>query len=208
MPLTLATPPPTALAAVTGALDRLQARATYDVSGGGPSAVPRALSRVGRNRMTASVPHPLYQLTLQQLVAGAGLAEARLTGWRYLLEDGGERVLGFAETTAPADQAAAVTMRALNTGPFAQATRDAIEDAERRDFASGGQREVRVLRVPGLSVTALWLAETDAGHAAAEDTLIVLSPAPTELTPNVPMPGANILALLRPLAEARLSFLE
>lgn len=137
MSMKLAIPPATALAAIAGALDRLQTSNALAIGGGGPTRGPRALARVGHGRLTAAAPHPVYMLTLEQLVSGAGLAEAKLVGWRYLLEDDGRRVLGFAETTAEQGAGAPVALRALGTGPGAQTVRDTLVDLEARTSAMG-----------------------------------------------------------------------
>lgn len=199
MSMKLATPPATALAAVAGALDHLQTRNALAMGGGGPTRGPRALARVGHGRLTAAAPHPVYTLTLEQLARGAGLQEAQLVGWRYLLEDDGGRVLGFAETTPEQGGGAPVTLRALGTGGGAQAVRDALVDLEARDLGDH-DRELRLLRVPALSIAALWLA------APGGDLMAVLPPAPGELPPRLPLTADAVLARLRPLAQARLQF--
>lgn len=203
MALKLATPPATALPAVTSALDRLAGRTVNSLGGGGAAIGPRSLAVAERNAMTSSVPHPVYQLTLADLAEGRGLDAARRVGWRYLLEDGSHQVLGFAETS---DEAAdGVQLRALNTGRFGQATRDAVEAAEHLGFVARDDFEVRVLRVPALSLNALWLA---GDRDTVEDALVPLSPTPAEILPGAPTRAAELLDKLRPLARRRLGFRE
>jgi hypothetical protein len=200
MPLTLATPPATCIGEVTGALDKMNAQTAAAAALGGAAVGPVALNRSARASMTAAAPHPVYRLGLDDLVAGHGLDAAVLAGWRYLLEDG-HRVLGFAETTPEKDTK--VAFRAFNTGTFGQATRDAIEAADQLTFVQRDDFEVRVLRVPGLSLTALWLSS-----ATAEDAFVVLPPAPKSVATNVPLTESALLSLLRPLAKQRLEFRE
>jgi hypothetical protein len=200
MALKLATPPAEALPAVASALDRLQARTMDSLGGGGAAIGPRALAIAERNTMNSSVPHPVYQLTLEDLVEDRGLEAARRVGWRYLLEDGSKQVLGFAETD---DSGGGVQLRALNTGRFGQATRDAVESAEHLGFVSADDFEVRVLRVPALSLSALWLASE-----TAEDALVPLGPTPAEISTGVPARATDLIEKLRPLARKRLGFRE
>lgn len=201
MPLKLAPPPPGALGVVGAALDRLQHRTAAALRESAAPVGPAPLVRTGRGRMTSSVPHPVYHLGLEELVRGGGLDQATLVGWRYLLEAGGRRVLGFAETSP--DVGGGVEFRALNTGGFGQATRDAVEAAEQLTFVERDEFEIRLLRVPALSLTALWLASP-----TAEDALIPLPPAPRGVTVGAPVRAPDLLALLRPLAVKRAAFRE
>jgi len=201
MALKLAQEPVGGLQAVTQALDQLEDGAVHSLGGGNAYSGPLGMLRSGRNQMAATVPHPVYQLGLDSIVEDGGLQAAVQVGWRYLLENV-SHVLGFAETTN--DEGAGVRFRALSTGTVASTLKDAIATAENLPFvAATDDFELRVLRVPGLALTALWLQS-----ATAEDALIALAPAPEGIVAEQPYRETEFLELLRPLAERRLRFRE
>jgi hypothetical protein len=90
----------------------------------------------------------------------------------------------------------------LNAGPFAQATADAVRQAEALPEVHAGTFEVRLLRIAGVYLVALWLKSDGAG----EDRLIPLAPAPSELAAGKAYPPAQALDSLRPRAAARRAF--
>ncbi len=137
-------------------------------------------------------PHQVFTLGLDDLAAGRGLAAARPTGWRYLVQDGGNAVAA-AETVAagPGD---GHVFSAFNEGRFVASTAEAIQAAGESPETSQDDFEVRLLHVPALHVMALWLHGQD---AAAGDLLMPLEPSPVQTPAGRPAPAA---VLLRELA--------
>jgi hypothetical protein len=125
--------------------------------------------------MQAAAPHPVYDVPVGDIAARKGLGRAQVTGWRYLLTSG-SKVVGAAEVTGGRGGAPAEAFAGLNQGPFAAGTAAAIEKVERAKQFATGDYELRVLRVPGLYLMALWL------HGAKDDDWIIpIAPAPPGL---------------------------
>ena len=101
---------------------------------------------------STAVPHPMYQLSREDLAKGLGLDAAVLVGWRYLVycED---RCIAASHTSSQDDQHHAV----LNRGPFVEGTRAAIELAESLPQVTSAEYEPALLSVPALYVVTLWL---------------------------------------------------
>src|SRR5438067_1224210 len=74
-------------------------------------------------------PHPVHNLGLEDVVKGARLADAPLTAWRYLVEDGG-RAVASAEVAVD-DAGRPRAFDHLNEGPFVAGTAAAQAAAER-----------------------------------------------------------------------------
>ena len=199
MAIKLVPPPAHGLDAVRVALDDFQRRSQRSALGGGAMMAPRELLAARRDALTASVPHPVHDLGLDALLAGADLDAAPQTGWRYLIEDG-EQPVAIAEVPDGA------TTAALRTGRFTASVQEGIRAAERLEATRAGDHELRVLRVPALYLLALWLRRD--GGDRADDTLIPLSPAPPPLVAGAAYRAADLLASLQPLAATRRAFRE
>lgn len=120
---------------------------------GNDRILKRMLGEHPKEDLAVSPPHPVYVLEHGRIRQGGHLDRARLTAWRYLL---------FVEEEAVAAAELALTddgpeFGGLNTGPFVQATIDALLFAETLDEVGEADFELRLLRSPSLLFTALWL---------------------------------------------------
>lgn len=153
-----------------------------------------------RSEATVGVPHPVYDLLLDDLTSGGTLSTARCRAWRYLLFEGPAAV-GLAEVASDVS-GNALNVSALNSGPFVSATEDGIRQAESLPEVSKGSFELRVLRVSALYVLALWLKD----QRGSNDLLIPLAPAPPYLTAGHAYQPDEFLDHLRRAAASRSNF--
>jgi len=146
-----------------------------------------------------SEPHPVYVATLEDLAAGKLLANAKQTGWRYLLVQHDE-VVAEAELTASRSTAKGaksarsqhLEFAGLTHGPFVGATVDGLHMAENLPQIAKADYELRLLKVPAVYLVALWL------HRNDEDILVPIGQPPTGLKKNKAYNEAAILRALRP----------
>ena len=113
MSIRLASPPANALDMIRSLLHGLQRSGLSGLT----SALLASLS--------ALVPHTVYDLGLDSLVAGKGLGDAHLTGWRYLLGEG-LNITAAAEVARDAHGNAIAGSAVFNRGPFVEATEKAL----------------------------------------------------------------------------------
>jgi hypothetical protein len=187
MPLTFPSPPRDALATLKQGLQAVRSAQILDPRGGAVLAVPPA--------PTVTPPYPVYELSLDDLVAGRGLEAARLVAWRYLLV-----------TNQKAQQAAEIfpaagggsRFGALTTG-FVAAEEQAVTLADQLPEVQQGTYEIRSLRVPALYVVAIWLKD----QQGDEDRFLVLPPAFPPLQTFHPYPAADLVSLLQRAAAQK-----
>ena len=148
---------------------------------------PALRSAAGPLRLTE--PQEVFTLGLADLVAGRGLEAARPTGWRYLVQEG-DNVLAAAETVTTGGQH---VFSAFNEGRLVASSAEAIRMARALPEVSRGRFELRLLRVPGLYLTALWIHEAQGGG----DLLVPLAPSQVEAPAGQPIPAARLLEELR-----------
>ena len=141
---------------------------------------------------------PLYHLGLDRIVDGTGLDGARMVGWRALVEVAG-RPAALADVNHGG--ASAGDVRQMTYGPVV-AELASIKDSNRSDGAfRGGEVEERLLQMPGIYLLAIW--EHDlAGNA--DDVLVPLEPVPAPVEAHMRYAADELLAILQPLARARL----
>jgi hypothetical protein len=198
MPLTLQTPPQEAVAALAAALPRLAAS---------PSIAARMkLTSSGINRFVAqrtanpnaapSVSAPLFVLGLADIAGGAGLAAARHTGWRHLLEADAGAVL--AETVL---RGSTHVFAAVNESPFAHDMQARLAALQQDQAVAAGSYQAALLQVPAMAVMALWLR----GAGGSADIVVPLAPPPPPLVAGRHYSDADFLAALRPAAQAKLA---
>lgn len=145
MAITLPPPPANALAILTNAISDLQ--------GADPNRA------IGGSRVRAAPhPFPLYQLRLSGIRRGNDpLKSARQIGWRYLIEQGRSPSVADLYVTSGDD--------ALEFGQLARGSpvERLVSRAHQADSLGGGRAvpmpdyEARILDVPALQVSALWL---------------------------------------------------
>jgi len=139
-------------------------------------------------------------------VAGADQAkrgevlQARAGGWRYLIFDGAQSQFSGEVDAKGEDNSARFTQ--VSSGPFEQATFEAINRAETLDQVNNGEYELRYLKIPGVSVEAVWLHDTH----GKEDLFLPLLPEHEELRGQEPISARDFIRIMQKIAEARLEF--
>ena len=151
----------------------------------------RALTRANPAGLALAAPHDVYFLSLSDLAAGMFLEAARAVGRRFIVMDGNKPVA----SAELADESTGSGFQA-SEGPLVESTAAAIEVAEADPQLDDADYEVRLLRIPALYFTALWLKSED-GRTA--DVVIPLNPAPAPFEPGRKYAPAEIRY---PLAEA------
>lgn len=121
-----------------------------------------ALNESIPGKLEPALPHPMYTLSWDALVAGQGLAAATHSGWRTLVL-AGEQAWAAVECAADTSVDSAV----VNQGPLVAATLDAVAAAEASPSVSG---EVRLLEIPAIYTVALWV------YSEVGSQLFVLAP--------------------------------
>jgi hypothetical protein len=155
-----------------------------------------ALAGATPSELEMDVPHQVYVLGLDQVVAGADLATAVPAGWRYLLKQG-DQVVAAAQTVTDAGGQAAFA--SFNSGPYVDSTTKALSTAEQYAGAgegSGDDWEPRVLHVPALHAMALWLHT----EAATTDVVLPLPPVAAGIEADRRYTVPDYLAALRTAA--------
>ncbi|MEV0566772.1 hypothetical protein [Dactylosporangium sp. NPDC050588] len=160
MPLHLPDPP-------SGAHDHVKSRLHTLAAHGGLHT--KALRGARADQLDLSTPHQVFTLGADDIAAGGGLDRAEPAGWRYLVESAGQ-VVASAETMPAPD--GTQRFANVNEGPFVDATDKAMKVVRKLPKLEAAGFELRLLRVPSLYLTALWL------HSPAEDLLVPLQPSP------------------------------
>jgi hypothetical protein len=159
-----------------------------------PGLVDAELSAVqGR-----AAPHRVFNLGLDQLVAGTAIATAaRFTGWRSLLVDSKGRAIASAELT---QTRTGLKFASVSRGPHAAGSTESEAAAEQWSRRTKGDHELALLRVPGAYCVALWLRSA----AGTGDAFVPIAPCPSGLEPNRPYAESDFRAVLLPEARKQL----
>jgi hypothetical protein len=185
MPLQHPEPPSAVTDLVTGKLRHVGERA--------PDG-PAALGGAAPASLTPTDPHEVYVLSITDLLNDDNpLESAGRAGWRYLLTDG-EQAVAAAMTTRT--EAGEDRFALFNSGPYVGGTVTALQEAAALPQAEAADLQVRMLTVPALNLTTVWL------HGDDEDLLVPLAPAPAQATAGTPYPANELLAALREPAQA------
>lgn len=138
-----------------------------------------------------------YTLGLEDLAQGKGLAEAKAGDWHYLVFDAG---VSIADAQL-SEVAGKLGFSALNHGALAASVVSALELAEQAPQLQGKSHELRLLFVPALQMTAIWL------HGGDQDQLIPIEPTPKTLANRQLYSETALLALLTtPAQQAKAIF--
>ena len=186
MPLHIPEPPNEAAATVRSHFQAFVERGHF--------RLPALRNAVGPLQIMQS--HQVFTLGLKDLTAGRGLQAAQQAGWRFLIQDG-EKVVAAAETsvTGPGGEHA---FAGFNEGPFVESSADAIRSAQALPQVEQGKFELRLLRIPALYFTAVWVHDP----AGTGDLLVPAAPAPDGIVPGRAVPAATLLGELAAKAEA------
>jgi hypothetical protein len=133
----------------------------------------------------------VFTLGLHDLVAGRDLEASKSTGWLFLVQEG-DKDIASAEAV-PTGTGDEHVFSAFNEGRFVASTADAIRTARGLPEVSQDDFEPRILRVPGLYVTALWLHKA----VGTGDLLVPLAPSPVDAQAGQPVPASRLLEELR-----------
>ena len=127
----------------------------------GPATIMRALGdlnpsgdRLGSGRLDISAPMGLYRVALDEIDGPSSLDKAEFVGWRYILEGGGLRT-GVADMVPSGEGRARFTSLARNEQ--ADFLLQAAHLAEHLAESLPTDCEARILVVPSLYVSALWV---------------------------------------------------
>lgn len=162
MPLVLESPPADGLTVLKQGLHLVQQHQNISPLGGaGRMAVPPA--------PVVMEPHPVYNLGLDALVAEQGIDSATLVSWRYLIVEG-ETVAKAAEINVSA--VGTSKFNSINAGPAVAGTTAALTVAEHLPQIQQQSYDIRFLRIPALSVQALWLH----GQGRDDDKFLLMQP--------------------------------
>lgn len=140
---------------------------------------------------------PVYNMGLSDLVKDRKEKELSQTGWLYTLKQNNE-IIAHAETVI--DHNGKDLFAGTNEGPLVEGTAKAIKAAEKQSEIKKGNYEVRLLFIPALHVSALWLVDKE-GKA---DLAMPVEPTPPPLTPNKLMALGDLLAFLQEQAKSKL----
>lgn len=153
--------------------------------------INRAFANAGPGTLNLSQAFRGYSLSLEDLANGGDLAQATPGDWHYLVFAGGVSIADaqLTETTGQLE------FCALNHGALAASTISALNLAEQAPQLQGKSYELRLLFVPALQATLIWL------HGDAEEVLIPIEPTPTNLAPRQLYSEATLFGLLVPAAK-------
>jgi hypothetical protein len=115
----------------------------------GPGAIPA----VGGAALKASQPVRLFTVQLNDITNDDFLKLAKPIGWRYLIVDSGP--IAVADVKDLGSGGAAFS--SVTRGPIAEGLSKAADLATRRYDKDPVNYEVRILEIPSLYISALWL---------------------------------------------------
>ena len=153
---------------------------------------------IGGAGLHLALPHPVYALGTDSIVARRAISAARRTGWRALVDKGGEVIAA----TEVSRRRAGSYGGAVNRGRFVAATVTHVLRLEEELADKQEDFEVRLLRVPAICVVALWLhvRRSHPGH----DVIVPLTDV-GPLAEGRQLSPTEFLDLIRPLALDRFS---
>jgi hypothetical protein len=161
-----------------------------------PQGDARGLGKSAPAELTLAMPHDVYVIGADDVIAGRVPDSANLTGWRFIMysKDG---AVASAETQVAPDGQHRFAL--FNSGPFVSETVDTVNRINEQPSMKEQQPTLSLLRIPAVHLTALWL------HDGNEDTYTPLAPAPEGLEPNRPYSSAELFEVLRPQAQSRVA---
>lgn len=129
---------------------------------------PKLLGAIAPDEVEVSTPHRVFALLVRDIEAGGGLEKAQPVGWRFLLESGGKVLAGAEVSETPERTFPPTFYKSSSVG----ATATAVKAARALPQLQLAGFDLRLLRIPELYQTALWL------HSPNTDLLIPLAPSP------------------------------
>jgi len=130
---------------------RVVGTALRDLKGGKPELE----TALGGREISLSEPLPIYRLGLDELKGPDSLQSAKRVGWRYLVEGASGGTVGYADVKETTGGDSKFTGLAQNRN--AARLLQAVHLAQKAAKGLSGDCEARVLDVPALYVSAVWL---------------------------------------------------
>lgn len=147
MSLVLEVPPPQATEVAVQTLAQLIAeQGLHSDIGPGPVTMERA---------AIALPHKVYALGLDDIVARYMPTERQFTAWRFHIHDG-NRPLALLDVDVVEDDGN-FELSSISEGSLVQEVESVIEVVERTDRVMHGEYYPRMLEVPALNCAILWL---------------------------------------------------
>lgn len=140
---------------------------------------------------------PLYHFALNNLINNENFFRALQTGWRYLLRYK-DRIAATADVIIDSDNQ--LIFAQVNEGPLVESIVYAIKAAMTNGAVRMNEYEARLLVVPALYTTVLWLA----GQAEDRDIMIPLTHSIPNLIVNKPILAGDLRTILRGIAVSRI----
>ena len=137
-------------------------------------------------QISLTAPHEMFEMDLAHFHEKPTRVIAQSTGWRYMLEVDA-RVVATAHMTINHE------FSHVNSGPIVSETIRAMNVAEALGFDDVA--ELRMLSVPGLQFTSVWLKPVSA-RTDDDDVLIPIAPTPHGIRANNPYTARKLLELL------------
>jgi hypothetical protein len=141
---------------------------------------------------------PVYVSQLHDVTASNLLVHARLISWLFFLRHADEPIVS---AEIKADDAQANPLIGLRRGPYEANLASALTVAQNDRRLSAIPSEVRLLRIPALSVFAVWLNTEN----FREDLLVPISPCIPQLQANHVYSASDLAVTLAPMATQKLS---
>ncbi len=182
MPLRFISDTPATQSLVQAGLQRLAQRGV---------AAPQPMRGLNLQSAQLKTPHPVYDLRADAVASGGGLETAQNSGLRYIVTSPTGSLA--AEVRADGD-----AVSSINSGPFVDATTQALNALQSMAAVAAGSYEARLLRCSALATLAIWLKS----DRDSNDLIYPLSPAPPFLPAGVTYTPAEFLTALRPHARA------
>jgi hypothetical protein len=123
-------------------------------------------------KLAVAAPHDIYNLPLSAVAESAPPDRAKPVGRRALVTNQGEPI-ATVELPDPDGESGVVTTH----GPFTESTAAAVGSVQSESKVADGEYELRMLRVPGIYLMALWLKDKQ----GQDDIFVPLAPAPAGL---------------------------
>ena len=162
MPLVFESPPADGLTVLKQGLHQVQqGHQMLPLGGNAKTAIPPA--------PVVMQPHPVYNLGLDALAAGKGIEAAELVSWRYLIVEGATINKAAEIKVSPVGES---KFNSVNAGPAVAGTAAALAVAEQLPQTQQQSYDIRFLRIPAMSVQALWLH----GQGRDDDKFLLMHP--------------------------------
>lgn len=186
MPLRGSPLEPALVAAARQALARLWSR--------GPRG-PLPVREHPLEQLHLAAPHPVFDLSLDDVGQGRGLESARVSGLRFLVLAGERAVAAVDLVKGPGP----LPVPHVQLGPLPEALAAALRQTEDLEPVRLKDHELRLLRISGLHLLAVW------AHGE-QDLLVPLAPAPPEVRAGEAVTPGALLDGLRERARTRAAF--